>query len=99
MQTLKDTYPNAEIVFLTPARRETMWEPSAANNRPLIDYVKVIEDTAAKYGIHVLNLYDKLGIDPTEAADREVYVPDGLHFNDAGHAVLAEVVDAFIRTI
>lgn len=108
MHHLKKNHPDKTIVFLTPAHscysdiRE--WNPSPRPIKrndalPVIGYVKIILEKAAKYQIPVLNLYETLGIDPNKEEDRLRYTADGLHFNDAGHAILADRVIAFLETL
>ncbi|MEA4889945.1 MAG: SGNH/GDSL hydrolase family protein [Clostridiaceae bacterium] len=109
MNFLKTSYPEKMIVFMTPAHCNYMEELSDArvsdnpNKRadalPLPDYVKIIKDTAGIYQIPVLDLYADLGIDPNNPADYAQYTADGLHFNDAGHHVLAEKLSAFLRSL
>ena len=101
MDYLTRNYPNSKIVFMTPARRLGDLEPSASDHRyypslPLKAYVDVIIETAKDYPIHVLDLYTNLGINPNLQEDRERYTAEGLHFNDAGHRVIAETLKEFL---
>lgn len=50
-----------------------------------------------EYNIPVLNLQTALGIDPNSPAQKQQYTADGLHFNDAGHGVLAQCVAEFLK--
>lgn len=108
MHYLKKTFPEKTIVFLTPAHscysdiRE--WKPSPrpikrADALPVTGYIDIIIEKAKEHDIPVLNLYEKLGIDPNRPKDKERYTFDGLHFNDAGHAVIAERVIAFLEEL
>lgn len=104
MEYLVGKYPQAKIVFLTPARRVGDLEPSSSAHRyypslPLQAYVDVITETAKDYSIAVLDLYRELGIDPNREADRIAYTADGLHFNDAGHRVIAEKLQTFLMSL
>ena len=104
MEYLVGKYPQATIVFLTPARRLDDEAPSASIHRcapglPLQAYVDVILETAKDYPISVLDLYRQLGIDPNCEADRIAYTADGLHFNDEGHRKIAEMLRAFLLTL
>ena len=47
----------------------------------------------------MLDLYEKLGIDPTKPEDKEKYTVDGLHFNDAGHHILAARLQEFLEAL
>ena len=104
MRFLRERFGDKPIVFMAPARRNG--DESIALNRKndpeahvLIDYVDVIVEVAKEYGICVLDLYRELGIDPNSAEVRERYAPDGLHFNDAGHGVIAEKLAATFASI
>ncbi len=104
MNQLKRTYPNAITVFMTPARRAGDLAASCdpikkADAKPLKAYVEVIQANGAALGIPVLNLYENLGIDPNNDLQREAYAPDGLHFNDDGHAILAERLKSFLQAL
>ncbi len=109
MNFLRETYGDKPIIFMTPARcflrREvddlvvSAHAKKLPGGRPLIDYVEVILETAKEFNIYTLNLYSDLGIDPHNPEDFETYTVDGLHFNDAGHASLAQLLKAFIQAI
>lgn len=105
MNFLTTEHKGKPIVFMAPARRngdEGVYTLHQANNpeaRPLLAYVDVIKEIAKEYGIYVLDLYDELGINPNLAEDREKYAPDGLHFNDAGHAIIAEKLIAALTAL
>lgn len=108
MNLLRTEYPGKTVVFMTPARLcydgNNGEKPSARENKapdalPLLGYIEIIEKTAKQFDIPVLNLYEKLGIDPNNPADKEKYTIDGLHFNDAGHAVIAARLQAFLEAL
>lgn len=67
--------------------------------KPLYEYVKVIIEKGKEYDIPVLNLYDNLGIDPNDEAQKSEYTADGLHFNDKGHGVLALRLAEFLKAL
>lgn len=109
MNLLRELYPQATIVFLTPAHvclggdtddtRPFPGEMKKPDAKPLADYARVIEEKGRAHGIPVLNLYEKMPIDPNRPEDRERYTMDGLHFNDAGHEILANLVAEFLRAL
>ncbi len=108
MNFIKNEYPGKTVVFMSPARffYDGMdgSKPSArpvkrADALPLLGYTKIIKDTAALFDIPVLDLYEKLGIDPTDLAQKEKYTSDGLHFNDAGHHVIAACLREFLEAL
>ncbi len=108
MDLLKTEFADKTIVFMTPARLcydgMTGAEPSIRPQKkpdalPLLGYTEIIKQTAALYDIPVLDLYEKLGIDPTKSEDKEKYTSDGLHFNDAGHYKIATCLQAFLEEL
>ncbi len=104
MNILKTEYPGKDIVFLTPARREGDEKKSSnpakkPDAKPLKAYVDAIIAKGGQYNIPVLNLYDKLGINPNEPTDRAEYTTDGLHFNDKGQRVIAACVTEFLKQL
>ncbi len=101
MTFLAEAYPATQIVFLTPARRQGDLAPSprAGAGRPLKDYCQVILEKGREHGIPVLDLYERLGIDPNRPEDAARYAPDGLHLNDAGHGVLAALLLKFLQEL
>ena len=109
MEFLRETYGDKPVIFLTPARSFLRHEvddllPSNhprkfADGKPLIDYVDVMLETAKQFDIPVLDLYRDLGLDPHDPECFATYTADGLHFNDAGHGVLARKLKEFIDAI
>lgn len=106
MRLLKDLYPNAKKVFMTPAHMhyDTLNDENPSNRemkradaKPLSDYVRVIRETGKSHGIPVLDLYEKFPINPNIAEYKEKYTADGLHFNDAGHQILADTLIEFLQ--
>ena len=109
MQYLREIYGDKPIIFLTPARsflRKTVDDLQVSNHakklpggKPLVDYVDAILTTAREFNIPVLDLYRDLGIDPHDPQDFDTYTTDGLHFNDAGHGVIAQKLKEFIDAL
>lgn len=109
MNFLRETYGDKPIVFMTPARCFLRHEVSdllpsthakkVVPGKALVAYVDVIKETAKQFGIPVLDLYRNLGIDPHKPEDFDNYTVDGLHFNDAGHEILAQKLKDFIDSL
>lgn len=104
---IKETYPNSVHVFLAPARTNGDLKPStswrkpatAKEQRPLKDYVDAIMVIAPKCGFYAFSMYEKLNLNPNDEATREKYTIDGIHFNDAGHKIIAECIKGFLLSI
>lgn len=109
MNYLREAYAGKPVVFMTPARCflrkevDDLVVSTHAKKRPggklLRAYVDVILETAKSFHIPVLDLYNDLGLDPHDPAVFDTYTMDGLHFNDAGHAVIAQKLKDFIDTL
>ncbi len=104
MSFLKKTYSNAQIVFMTPAHRKgdgvkSNSSKKAPDAKPLVEYVNAMEALGKKLEVPVLNLFEKLPIDPNNQNDCEKYTVDGLHFNDDGHALIAEQLIEFLKAL
>ena len=109
MNYIRNVYGDKPVIFLTPARcfvrrEQDDLKPSARNNKlpdakPLLAYVEVIQETAKQFNIPVLDLYHDLGLDPHDQACYDTYTIDGVHFNDAGHAVIAQRLKEFIDAL
>ena len=109
MNYLKTAYCGKPVVFLTPARcffdhrvddeKPSCFEHKYTEGKPLVEYVNVIVETGKRLGIPVLDLYHNLGLDPHDEEVYTAYTADGLHFNDAGHGILAKRLKEFIEAI
>lgn len=108
MKTLKTLYPGKPIVFMTPAHchfkgvsdgiasQRPIKKPDA---RPLSAYVEVIKERGKELDVPVLDLFEKLGIDPNNDEEKARYTVDGLHFNDAGQVILARTLGEFLTAL
>ena len=103
MSELITTYPNAVNVICTPLHRLTEDMPNG-DNKPapvgtLKTYVDIIRTVAEYYSLPVCDLYAMSGLQPRVDSVRERFVPDGLHPNDDGHAILAERIAGFLKSL
>ncbi len=92
-------YPSARIVIMTPLQRAGGNNPCANTGKPLSDYADAIIRVANYYSLPVLDLYRTAGICPDIPAQRELFMPDGLHPNDAGAHRMAERLAAFLTAL
>lgn len=97
MRGLIAKYPSSRIVFMTPLHREGENIPNASNHLPLKSYVDQIIETAGYYSVPVLDIYRNGGICPDIPAQKEKFVPDGLHPNDAGAEKIARTIKSFLE--
>lgn len=108
MNLIKTLHPGKTVVFMTPARLQydgmdgsapSIRPQKTMDAKPLMGYIETIEKIGAQFDIPVLNLYEKLGIDPAKPEDKEKYTVDGLHFNDAGHHIIAARLQEFLEAL
>lgn len=95
-------YPMAEIVVVTPLRRDTQYDHYTRGGKPcaiLSEYVNAIRRTADYYSLPLLDLYKNSGIQPEVEIIKKVYLPDGLHPSDEGHRRIAERIYGFLKSI
>jgi lysophospholipase L1-like esterase len=104
MTRMHERFPGKPMVILTPLHRLNEDNPKgdgykAYNVAPLKTYVNIIREVAEFYSIPVLDLYAESGIQPKVDVIRELYCPDGLHPNDAGHVLLAKKIFAYLKAM
>jgi len=92
---LMETYPEAVIAVCTPTHRGGETNPDM-KGKVLRDYVEAIRQTAEYYSLPVIDLYAMSGMQPVVEISREKYMPDALHPNDVGHALMAERIANFL---
>ena len=66
---------------------------------PLSEYVRILKEVATYFAYPVIDLFATSGLQPNFDFIREAYTTDGLHPNDAGHAMLYRRVDAALRNV
>ena len=99
MKQLTGRYPGARVVFMTPIRRWGGETPSSVTGHTLADYAAAIVRAGVSRGVAVLDLYNKLPLDPDREEDRLAYTIDGLHPNDAGHELIASALMDFLLVL
>lgn len=94
-------YPDARIVIMTPMHRISE-DVMPLNERGvrcacnLKGYVEATRLVAEYYGIPVVDLFAACPIQPKVELQREKFMPDGLHPNEAGHVLIARCL---LRTL
>lgn len=85
---LKENNPTAEIYAVLPIPRRN---ENVKNGKGYVldDYRTAIREVATTFHITVID-GKKLAIGPENETDRRKYMPDGLHPNNAGHALYAQ---------
>lgn len=100
---LLNKYPTATVVFMTPLHRlyeeRQVNEIGVRNVATLSEYCDIIRQVAGYYALPVLDLYNVSGMQPKVDIIREKYMPDGLHPNDDGHAIIASRLEGFLKAL
>ena len=107
IRTIKELYPAATLVMVAPGHRydddtnppQEKLAKLGLVGKTLEEYGKAMVEIALRYEVPVLNLYEKLPIDPKKPEDREKYTLDGLHYNDLGHITVANCIMDFLKSL
>ncbi len=97
VERLKKVSPKAKIVLVTPAYFDYPSESGgdlSADSLPLNEYADKCIEIASDYDLEVADCYYGSGIDSDNCTD---YLKDGLHYNDNGAGVAAELILAAIK--
>lgn len=93
---LMSRFPTAQLAVLTPLHAVGETKPEKP---PLKTYAEIIKEVAEYYAIPVLDTFAVSGFQPAVETNRQRYMPDGLHPNDDGHALLARKIGNFLLTL
>ena len=104
LQKLMNRYPTAQLVVMTPLHRLVedeygLNEVGVRRCGVLRNYVDAIMEIAGFYGIPVLDLFRVSGMQPRVECNRVLYMPDGIHPNDAGHELIARKLENFLKSL
>jgi len=106
MSYLMERYCGKPIVFLSPLHRLAEDNPAGDGTgrklevrATLSEYRAILLQVAAYYGFPVLDLYAVSGMQPKHPVCCERLMPDGLHPSDEGHAIIANKLGNFLKTI
>ena len=97
-------YPGKPIVIMTPTHRlsesdDTYNELGVRRFGKLQVYVDALREVAQYYGIPVVDLFRECPMQPKVESLRQMYMPDGLHPNDAGHELIARMLLNKLQTL
>ncbi len=99
MEGLIEKYPLADIVFMTPLQNIGETQPSALTGCRLEEYARAIQSAGRRFAIPVLDLYGTSGLCAHLESVRKLFLPDGLHPNDAGHLKIAARLQGFLESL
>ncbi len=102
---LKDTFPDAQVVLMTPIHRgyahfgggNVQSEETFGNPRGLHieDYVNVVKEASGVWSVPVIDLYSECGLFPAKDSFAKLFksaTSDRLHPNPEGHRRMAETI-------
>ena len=96
MRGLKESYPEADIIFVTPLPN-VLHDMLRKERSELLSQTVIagaIRKLGAEHGIPVIDLYNSNVLDTHDAAVIYNYMPDGVHCNEDGYVLLAERIAA-----
>ena len=98
MKGLKEDYPNAEIIFMTPMPNllHDVLRKEREGLLPQTVVVNCILELAAEYDIEVIDLYNSNFFDSHDADIVNDYIPDSVHPSKEGYEIFGRHVAAEI---
>jgi len=95
-KAIKD-YGKENVIVITPMHRKGEDNPKGEgkktiDGKPLFAYVEAEKLAAKSKGIKVIDLWTERRLDPNDEANEKLFA-DGLHPNNAGHKLLAEILE------
>ena len=94
LNTLKARHPDAKFVLMTSLPRYSKTVNSL--ELKLDAYVDAVKQIGAAHQLPIIDLYTMMADEFTEA-NCEKYMPDKLHPNEAGHALMAKRIQAWLE--
>lgn len=101
---LQNKYKSSKIVFITPLKRYGFGTSKILNQQftydtipngqgaTLNDYREAIINICNKYSLSYIDLYNESPFNPENEAEKNMYMPDGLHPNELGHEIIFELI-------
>ena len=102
-ERLINRFPRAQIVFMSPLHRENEEDACGSGKlQPvgtLYDYVEILRTVTRKFSIPFLDMMQLAGMTPKVPVYKALYMPDGLHPNDAGQEKIAQRLKGFLLSL
>lgn len=101
MKGLKENYPDAQVIFVTPLPNvlHDMLRKERDYLLPQSMIVNAMKQLGKEYEIPVIDLYNSNVLDSHDAAVIYNYVPDGVHCNPEGYKLLAQHIAAEVISL
>ena len=102
VQKLLAKYERSKIVFLLPLHRGTETQTIVKGGKltevALAQYVQALREVLDFYEISYLNLFEDGKTEEQIAEGLQQYTTDGLHPNEKGHRMLADLVIQYLES-
>ena len=92
-------FPKSQIVFMSPLHRENEEDICENKEGNLYDYVEILRAVTRRFSIPFLDMLQLSGMTPKVPVHKTLYMPDGLHPNDAGHEKIAKRLKGFLLSL
>jgi len=95
-----EAHPNSRLVYITPMHRyykNVDEESKNASGYVLKDYVDAIKEVCTRYSVPVVDFFNDVGFYPKLSVIRDLYMPDGIHPNEAGHKKMAYLLQKWLN--
>ena len=101
-KAIKD-FGRENVVLVTPMHRvgeENLYGEGKKQiaGEPLAVYVGIEKRAAEKFGVKIIDLWNEERLNPNDEKNADLFA-DGLHPNDKGHALLAEILKEKISAL
>lgn len=97
-RALLAAYAGKTVVFITPTQQDKTFSVNALGLTPA-DYADAMKKVCRKYSVPVYDANGESTICTSLEAQKNLCTSDGLYLNDAGHALIANGLFNFIRTL
>ena len=94
---LKEKYPSALILFMTPLHRRNELESNTFTGAAFKEYIEAIRERVKAHEVRLLDLYEAKSLQPTEVYYEKMIRKDGIHPNDEGHSLIAAELIAYLE--
>lgn len=99
MDELKEKYPEATVVVITPLHRRNENIPNEYSGAILDEYIWELCKKAVENGFHLFDLRSVPALQPTVAYYRDLIIEDGIHPNEKAHQIIADELLQYLKSL
>ncbi len=99
-----NNYPDSKVIVMTPPRMLGDSNLKGHNGykgkdvATLETYVNIIKEVATGYSLPIIDLYSVSELNPNDPELKAAYFADGVHPNDAGHKIIADLLLEYLKS-